>query len=114
MENEKLLLLNEVRNYLADKYGVLTYVTAEDRLAYAVKIAYTAFFVEDKPIASLKDFVNRILKEYPQKATYAGVERSIYRTLEKYRFEIGIKDNVDMRSDCLMLAKRFKEQKEIA
>ena len=114
LENEKLLLLNEVRNYLSDKYGVLTYVTAEDRLAYAVKIAYTSFFVEDKPFATSKEFVNRVLKEYPQKSTYAGIERSIYRTLEKYSIDMNISDGIDLRRDCVKLAKEFKDQKVIA
>ena len=114
MESEKLLLLNEVRNYLGNKYGVLTYTTVEDRLAYAVRIAYAAFFVEDKPFATSKEFVNRVLKEYPQKTTYAGIERSIYRTLEKYSIDMNIVDGIDLRRDCVRLAKEFKKHKEIA
>jgi len=110
--NEELELLNDIRNYLANKYGVKTYISAEDRLAYAVKIAYTSYFMENRPFITAQEIIKQILNDHPQNATYSGVERSVYRTLEKYSIEMLIADGVDLRRDCMKLARDFKKKKK--
>ena len=108
-ENMNIDLLNEVRDWLASVYGLQTYFTSDDRVAYAVLVAYNAYIVEDKAYNTSMEFLNDVLKLIPYKLAYSALERSIYRNLKKVFNE----EYTDVKKSCIHLAKKFKEQKAV-
>jgi len=108
-ENINIELLNEIRDWLAVKHGLETYYTTDDRVAYAVFVAYNAYMVEDKSYNTSMEFLNDVLKLIPYKLAYPALERSIYRNLKKVFDD----EYTDVKKSCIHLAKQFKEQKAV-
>lgn len=107
-EIKNIELLNEIRDYLAVNYGLETYTSADDRVAYAVLVVYNAYVDDDNCYRVAIDMINDILKAIPYKISYSALERSLYRTFKRmYDTEY-----TNVLASCLKLAKAFKAFKE--